>query len=176
MSSFDFTAEEVQLNRKGILSARQKNVLKAMAGGMRQSSKSGIWITLFFVLLGLCLMLAVMAKSFDASRWQTLGPQFAVGFCFSIAAVFFIITLGIFFTRRNAAKLEASSVLTAEGAISHDSGYSEATSRYYYVYFGDKRFTFPDDMSRVFPEGAVFRIYYCKAGLVELIMSFERIS
>ncbi len=177
MTKFDFTNEELQLNKKGILSQRQKGVLKSMAHGIRASSKSGVWVILFFLALGICIMLALFLQNVDVQRLQTLGPQLAVGLCFTVFAVFGITVLSIFLSRRQAAKLEVAPVLSAEGAISHDSDYSSSGGfRTYYVYFGKKRFSFPDDMSYEFPEGSQYRIYYCKVGQIELIMSFEKIA
>jgi hypothetical protein len=39
--NFDFTGEELESNKKGVLSPRQKQVLKTTAHGIRASSKSG---------------------------------------------------------------------------------------------------------------------------------------
>jgi len=176
MTSFDFTEEEVQLNKRGVLSARQKEVLKATAHGIRASSKGGIWIILFFVALGLCIIVATFMQGMDARRLQTLGPQLAIALCFTVFAVFVITVLSVLYSRQQAAKLEVAQLLSAEGIISHDSSYSmESGFTSYYVYFGKKRFSFADDMSGIFPEGAKFRIYYCKVGQIELIMSYEKI-
>jgi hypothetical protein len=165
----------LRLNKSGKLSQKQKGVLKAMAGGMRSSWKSGVWIILFFMALGSCILVVTFMQGMDARRLQTVGPQLAVGLCLSAALVFVIVAFSIFNTYRQAAKWETAQVLYAEGVISHDSDYSSSGSfRTYYVYFGKKRFSFPDDMSRVFPEGSTFRIYYCKVGQTEIIMSFER--
>jgi hypothetical protein len=59
MTKFDFTVEELESIKKGVLSPRQKQVLKATAHGIRASSKSGVWVILFFLALGLCITLAV---------------------------------------------------------------------------------------------------------------------
>jgi hypothetical protein len=175
--NFDFTEAEVQLNKKGVLSPRQKQVLKSTAHGMRASWKSGIWIIFFFLALGLCITIGVFLQGMDARNLRVLGPQMAIGLCFAVFAVFVITALGIFISRRQAAKLEVAPLLSAEGIIRHDSSYSvESGFKSYYVYFGNKRFSFPDDMSHVFPAGATFRVYYCKVGQIELIMSFERLA
>jgi hypothetical protein len=174
---FDFTVEELESNKKGVLSPRQKQVLIATAHGIRASWKSGVWVILFFLALGSCIILAMFIQSMDARNFRALALQMAAGLCFAVFAVFVIIVLGIFLSRRQAAKLEAAQLFSAEGVIRHDSSYSDQGGfKSYYVYFGKKRFSFPDDMSRVFPEGAEFRIYYCKVGQIELIMSFERLA
>ena len=174
---FDFTEEELQLNKKGVLSQRQKGVLKAMARGIRGSSKSGVWLILGFMVLGLGIIIPLNLQGLNERSLPVLGPQLVVGLCFTVFAIFAVIALSLFTSRRQAAKLEVAPVLSAEGVISHDSDYSSSGSfRTYYVYFGKKRFSFPDEMERVFPEGSTYRIYYCKVGQIELIMSFERIS
>lgn len=177
MTKFDFTEEEARLNKKGVLSPRQKGVIKAMAQGIRGSSKSGVWIILGFMFLGLCIMLALFLQTMDSRTLRTLGPQMAAGLCFTVFAVLAMVALMLFVSRRQAAKLEAAPLLSAEGVVSHDSDYSSSGNfRTYYVYFGKKRFSFPDEMNRIFPEGSTFRIYYCKVGQIELIMSFERLA
>jgi hypothetical protein len=176
MTKFDFTEEEVQLNKKGILSPRQKGVIKAMAHGIRSSSKGGVWVILGFMILGLGIIIPLNLQGLTARNLQTLGPQLLAGLCFTVVAILAMIILMLFMSRRQAAKLEVAPVLSAEGVISHDSDYSSSGSfTTYYVYFGKKRFSFSDDMSHEFPEGTRFRIYYCKVGQIELVMSFEKL-
>ena len=177
MSKFDFTDEELQLNKKKLLSEKQKQVLKAMAYSIRSSSKSGLWIMFFFLALGSCIIGAVTLSARDSRNFQTEALQTLAGLCFSVVAGLTIYSLSMFFSYRRAAKWEAAPVLSAEGIISHGSDYSSNSGlRSYYVYFGKQRFSFPDEMNRTFPEGSTFRIYYCKVGQIELIMSFERLA
>ncbi len=174
---FDFTEEEVQLNKNGILSPRQKAVCKATADGMRSSARGGIWLVLGFSALGLCIILGLQAQTLNERNFQTLGPQMLFIFCLSVGIAFGVIALMLFTSHRQAARIESAPLLSAEGIISHDSDYSSnAGFRSYYVYFGKKRFSFLNDMSRDFPNGSRYRIYYCKAGQIELIMSFERLE
>jgi hypothetical protein len=174
---FDFTDEELQLNKKGVLSSRQKQVLKSMAGSMRSSWKVGLWVIPFFLMLGICIEGAVFMQGMDAERLRVLGPQMLVGLCFAVAAVAVVVGLGVLVSFKQSARLEKAPLLSAEGVISHDSEYAPSAGfRSYYVYFGKKRFSFPDEMDRTFPEGSTFRIYYCKVGQIELIMSFERLA
>lgn len=177
MTKFDFSEEELQLNKKGVLSARQKGVLKATAGSLRSSWKGGIWVILFFLGLGTCIMSALFLQGMDKEKLRVMGPQILIGLCLTVLAVLAITAFGIFISYRQAAKLESAPVLAAEGAISHGRDYSANSGiTSYYVYCGKKRFSFPSDMGRTFSEGATFRIYYCKVGQIELIMSFEKIA
>lgn len=174
---FDFTEEEVQLNKKGIFSPRQKAVCKAMADGMRSSARGGIWIILGFSALGLFIILGLQAQTLNERNFQTLGPQMLFIFCLGVGIALGVIALMLFTSHRQAARIESAPLLSAEGIISHDSDYAPSAGfRSYYVYFGKKRFSFPNDMTRVFPNGSRYRIYYCKAGQIELIMSFERLD
>ena len=177
MTKFDFTEEELQSNKKGILSPRQKGWLDAMAGAARKDTKNGVWIILGFSALGLCIIIPLNMQGLDARSLQTLGPQLLAGLCLIVVAVLAMIALIFFVSRRQAAKLESAQLLSVEGVVRHDSSYSEQggfTS--YYVYFGKKRFAYADDLSHIFPEGAKFRVYYSKAGQTELIMSYEKLS
>jgi len=177
MENFEFTEAELKSNKKGMLSPRQKDQLNAMAHGIRRSSKSGVWIILGFMFLGLSIIGALFLQDFDIKRLQILGPQILVGLGFTVFAVLGMIALSLFLSNRQSAKLESAQVLAVEGVVQHDSEYSmESSFTSYYVYFGKKRFAYADDMSSTFPEGARFRVYYCKAGQIELIMSFERLA
>lgn len=174
---FDFTDEELQLNKKGLLSEKQKQVLKAMAYSIRRSSISGLWFMLFFLALGTCITGAVTLSARDSRNFQIVGLQTVAALCFAVVAGLTIYSISIFFSYRRAAKWEVAPLLSAEGIISHGSDYSSNSGlRSYYVYFGKQRFSFPDEMNRTFPEGSTFRIYYCKVGQIELIMSFERLT
>jgi len=177
MEPFDFTEVELNSNKNGFLSPRQKERLTAMAHGIRSSSKSGVWIILGFMFLGLCIIGALFLQNVDLKRLQILGPQILVGLGFTVLAVLGMIALSLFLSNRQSARLESAQVLSVEGIVQHDSEYSiQSSFTSYYVYFGKKRFACADDMSATFPEGAKFRVYYCKAGQIELIMSFERLA
>ena len=177
MTKFDFTEEELRLNKTGVLSKRQQGVVKAMAHSLRSSSKSGVWLILGFMVLGLSIIIPLNLQGLNARSLPILGPQLVAGLCFTVFAIFSVIVLSLFISHRQAAKWEVAPVLSAEGIISHDSDYAPSAGfRSYYVYFGKKRFGFLDEMDRTFPEGSTFRIYYCKVGQVELIMSFERLA
>ncbi len=173
---FDFTEEELRLNQNGLLSEKQKQALKAMAHSIRGSSKSGVWLILGFMVLGLGIIIPLNLQGLNERTLPTVVPQLVVGLCVTIFAVLAVMAFMLFNSRRQAAKWEAAPVLSAEGVISHDSDYAPSAGfRSYYVYFGKKRFSFLNAMDRVFPEGSTFRIYYCKVGQVELIMSFEKL-
>jgi hypothetical protein len=92
-----------------------------------------------------------------------------------IPLVIGIMAVAIFVNYRNANKLEnavVSSVLGTVRCDSDSSGDSGLTT--YFVIVGNKKFKSVDDMSRKFKEGEKYKFYYCKAGLYEFVMSYER--
>ena len=44
----------------------------------------------------------------------------------------------------------------------------------YYVFVGEKRFAFSEDMSSVFTEGRNFRVFFIQSGPMQMILSLER--
>ena len=48
--------------------------------------------------------------------------------------------------------------------------------RTYFVYFGRKKFAFGEDMSRNFKEEEKHKVYYCKSGVYEMVLSLERME
>jgi hypothetical protein len=94
----------------------------------------------------------------------------------SVPLIAGILALAIFLKHRSANRLENSVLSSVSGPVRLDydsSGESGITS--YYVFVGKKRFTFGEDMSRVFKEGGNYKFYYCKAGLYEFVMSYEQV-
>jgi len=86
-----------------------------------------------------------------------------------------ILVLAIFLNYRNANKLENSVFSSLSGTVRFDqesSGESGITSDY--VFVDKKRFTFGDEMSGVFTEGEKCKVYYCKSGVYEFVMSYEQ--
>jgi len=46
----------------------------------------------------------------------------------------------------------------------------------YYVFVGKKKFAFGEDMSHNFKEGEKYKVYYCKAGVFEMVLSLEKVE
>ncbi|MFN8411918.1 MAG: hypothetical protein U0Z26_05980 [Anaerolineales bacterium] len=177
MRYFDFTEEELNSNRNGFFSPKQKEMFATMAAASRQHPRSGVWVILGFAGLGTCILLALFLTTANARTLQTLGPQILVGLGFAFVAIFVMIALMFFLSNRQAALFEEAQLFSVEGVVRHDSSYSEQGGfKSYYVYFDKKRFAYADDLSKVFPEGKRFRVYYGKAGKVELIMSYEKLT
>jgi len=46
----------------------------------------------------------------------------------------------------------------------------------YFVIVGKKKIKFTDDMSSTFREVEKYQFYFCKAGLYEFVMAYEKIN
>jgi hypothetical protein len=87
-----------------------------------------------------------------------------------------ILALVIFLNYRNTNRLENSVISSVSGAVRLDEDASAKGGTAYFVYVGKKRFTFGDDMSTVFKEVGKYKVYYCKSGVYEFVMSYERMN
>ena len=174
---FEFTEEDLKANKRGQLSSRQKEWLKMVAHGVRSFSWRSAFITIGFTFLGLCIILALSLQN-ERSRAALLSsPVNLIVLIGMVPLILGILSLVIFLNYHNANRLENSVLSSASGAIRFDqdsSGESGITT--YYVIVGKKKFKFADDMSRVFQEGEKYKIYYCKTGLYEFVMSYEPMS
>lgn len=176
MNMFDFTEEDLKSNKRGFLSPQQKERISMTARGMLQSSNRGVWIGTGFAIFGACLMLALFLQNESTRKLLFSNLSVIIALSFTVLAAFLIMSLGVFLVRKMTDKLQKGEILTAEGVIKLDQGYSENSGiSSYYVFIGKKRFAFTEDMSGIFPEGTKFRLYYCKAGAMELILSFEKV-
>jgi hypothetical protein len=174
---FEFTEDDLKLNKRGQLSPRQKEWLKMVARGVRSFSWKSAFITIGFTFLGLCILLALYLQNERSRAALFSSPVNLIVLIGMVPLILGILALTIFLNYRNANKLENSVLSSASGAIRFDqdsSGESGITS--YYVFVGKKRFTFGDDMSAVFKEGEKYKLYYCKSGVYEFVMSFEEMS
>jgi len=174
---FEFTEDDLKLNRRGGLSPRQVEWLKMVARGVRSFSWKSASITIGFTFLGLCIILGLSLQN-ERSRAALFSSSVNLIVLIGIIPLILgILALAIFLNYRNANKLENSVLSSASGAIRFDqdsSGESGITS--YYVFVGKKRFTFGDDMSAVFKEGQKYKVYYCKSGVYEFVMSYEPLN
>ena len=174
---FEFTAEDLKANKRGQLSPGQKEWLKGIARGARSSSWTNSFIAIGFVFLGLCIVLGLSLQNERSSAALFSDPRNLIVLIGSMPLIAGILTLAIFLNHRNANRLENSVLSSASGTVrlDHDSsGESGITS--YYVFVGKKRFTFGDEMTGVFKEGEKYKVYYCKSGMYEFVMSYEQVN
>ena len=174
---FEFNEEDLKANKRGLLSPTQKDWLKSVARGVRSFSWTNSFIAMGFVFLGLCLVLGLSLQNERSRAALFSDPINLIVLIGIVPLILGILALAIFLNYRNANKLENSVLSSASGAVRFDqdsSGESGITS--YYVFVGKKRFTFGDEMGTTFKEGEKYKVYYCKAGLYEFVMSYEHIN
>jgi hypothetical protein len=174
---FEFTEEDLKYNKSGQLSPRQKEWLKILARSARSFSWKGALITIGFALLGLCFILLLFLQNEDSRAALLSDPRQVMILAFLIPLILGILALAIFLNSRNANKLENAILSSVSGEVRFDSEYSSKSNiRTYYVIVGKKKFKFGDDMSSKFKEGKKYKFYYCKAGMYEFVMSYEKVN
>ena len=172
---FEFAEEDLKINQRGQLSPRQKEWLKMVARGARSFSWRGATIMIGFMFLGLCIILALYLQNEDSRAALFANPMNLLIFPVIVLVIAGVIVLSIALAYWNAHKLENAALLSVTGNARLAQSYSSNSgTTAYYVFIGKKRFTFGDDMSRVFKEGEKYKVYYCKPGMYEFVMSFER--
>jgi lysylphosphatidylglycerol synthetase-like protein (DUF2156 family) len=172
---FDFTREDLRSNRAGYVSQRQREWLNRVAGGMVRSSRSNALIALGFVFFGLVLILFLYMQN-ESSRAalssSLLNVLLVAG---AVVVVLVILVLAMVLTGRRSSALAQAHLQKAEGIVRLDQSFSPGSAiTSYYVYVGDQRFAFSEDMSTVFTEGQNCRVYFIQSGPMQMILSFER--
>jgi hypothetical protein len=174
---FEFNEEDLKANKRGQLSQSQKQWLKSIAQGTRSSSWTGLFITMGFAFLGVCIVLGLSLQNERSHAALFSDPMNLVVLVGIIPLVLGIMALAIFLNYRRANKLENSALSSVSGPVRLDydsSGESGLTS--YYVFVGKKRFTFGEDMNNIFREGEKYKVYYCGSGVYQFVMSYEKIN
>ena len=174
---YEFTEEDLKLNKRGQLSPKQKEWLKMIGRGGVKMQSGNTWIAIVFMVLGLCIILGMYLSNEDARAALFANPLNLLIFPVIIAVVVGILILAILLARWHANKLENAVLSSVSGAVRHDydsSGQSNIVT--YFVIVGKKKFKFGDDMSSKFKEGEKYKFYYCKAGMYEFVMSYEKVN
>ena len=174
---YEFTEEDLKYNKRGAFSPGQKEWLNMIARGSRKFSWRGAFITSGFAIFGLCLITALYLQNERSRAALFADPTNLIVLAAILPLIVIILTLVIFLNYRNANKLENAVLSSVSGAVRFDydsSGESGITT--YFVIVGKKKFKFGDDMSSTFKEGEKYKFYYCKAGLYEFVMSYEKME
>jgi hypothetical protein len=173
---FEFTEADLKINKRGQLSPSQKEWLKMVGKGGVRMQGFNVWIAFGFMFLGLCLMLALFLQNEDSRAALFANPLNLLIFPILILVVLGILVLSLLLARWNANKLQNAVLSSVTGNIrlDHDSS-GESGITTYFVIVGRKKFKFADDMSHVFKEAEKYRFYYCKAGMYEFVMSYEKV-
>lgn len=172
---FEFNEEDLKANKRGQFSSRQRSWLNSIARGARKFSWRSTFIVIGFTFVGLCSILAMFLLNESSRRALFSSITNLIALAAVIPLVIGIMAVAIFVNYRNANKLENAVVSSVSGTVrcdSDSSGDSGLTT--YFVIVGNKKFKSVEDMSRKFKEGEKYKFYYCKAGLYEFVMSYER--
>ena len=174
---FEFNVEDLIANQRGQVSLRQKEWLKMVARGARSFSWTNAAIAVGFMFLGLCIILALNLQN-ESTRAALFSSRVnLLVFPLIVLVILGILALSIGLAYWNANRLENATLLSVTGNICFDESFSSKSNiRSYYVYVGKKRFTFGDDMSRRLTDGGKYKFYYCKPGMYEFVMAFEKIE
>jgi|SRR5687768_11006111 len=169
MNLFDFTEQELKLNKRGQVSPRQREWLNMTARGIRGSSWTSVYVTVGFMFLALYL------QNEDSRAALFTNPLNLLVFPATFFAVAIILALSIFYMRKLANRLSGAQIQSAQGKIRMDEESGEVGTAYY-VFVGKKKFAFGEDMSHNFKEGEKYKVYYCKAGVFEMVLSLEKVE
>jgi hypothetical protein len=175
-SVYEFTDEELKSNQRGYISDRQKEMLRQLATGIRRSQRSTARIAIIFPFIGLCIILGLSLSNESARTALFSNMINLVVLGLLIPIIVGIFGLSIYFADKRADQLAAPRLLKVEGKVSLDETHSSKVGSAYYVIIKKVRFAFPEDVSRIFPEGTMFRIYYCETTMLKLILSYEKIN
>ena len=110
MNLFDFTEEELKLNKRGQVSPRQREWLNLTARGIRSTSWTSVYVTIGFLFLGLYIILALYLQNEDSRAALFSNSLNLLVFPATILAVVVIVTLSILYMRRLANRLAGAQV------------------------------------------------------------------
>jgi len=174
---YEFTEADLKANQRGFLTQGQRDYLKMIGEGGVRVQNWNVWIAVGFMFLGLCIISALYLQNEDTRAALFSNPLNLLIFPAIIIIVGLILAFSIWLARRISEMLKNADLKVAEGKIRLDSHYnSGAAFTSYYVYMGRKRFGFTEEMGHIFKEGEKYKVYYCKASVQELIMSYEKVE
>ena len=172
---FDFSESDLKANQRGLISPRQKEWLGMTARGLQSCSWSSALVAVFFLFLGLGITLALYLQNESSRAALFSNPMNVFLFLATALLVLGILALSLFLTRRQANRIVSTQLQSIEGNA-HLEEKSDDDFTTYLVFVGKKKFTFADEMSNAFQEGGRYRVYYCKSGIYEFVLSYEQMN
>ena len=145
------------------------------ARGMQSCSWSSALVAVFFLFLGLGITLALYLQNESSRAALFSNPINLIVFPATALLVLGILALSLFLARRQANRIVAAQLQSIDGNA-HLEEKSDDDFTTYLVFIGKKKFTFADDMSNIFREGGKYRVYFCKSGIYEFVLSFEQMN
>lgn len=176
LALFDFTEQDLISNRRGQLTPPQKEWLAGMGQGIRRMSQFNARIAFGFLIFGSCLIFGLWMSNEDSRAAFFANPVNLFVLPETAIIVIGILALSLYFAGRMANKLSAPQVQLAEGKVRLDedsSGNTGGTT--YLAYIGRKKFAFGESVSHIFQEGTRYRVYYVRAGVLEFVLSYEKL-
>jgi hypothetical protein len=177
MSTFEFTEEDLKSNKRGFLSASQKAMLKGYAEGMRRTQRGGLWVVIFFLFLGLCIILGMSLSNESTRRALFSSPFNLIALAMTVPVVLGIFGLSIWAAYRRADRLANAELKSVEGIARLDETHDSDVGSAYYVIVNKVKLPIPEESSgSIFQGGKKYRIFYCEVSMLKFILSFEMID
>jgi len=176
LAMFEFTEDDLNANKRGFFSASQKETIKNYADGIRRSQQGGLKIVVFFLFLGVCMILGMLLSSESYRALLFSDPTILIVLALTVVVVLGIFTLSIYAAHARADRLLNSDVKRVEGVVRLDETHSSKVGSAYYVIIGKIQFVFPEEISGTFQEGEAYRIYYCETSMFKYVLSFEKVD
>jgi hypothetical protein len=177
MSTFEFTEEDLKSNKRGFFSASQKAMLKGYAEGMRRTQKGGLWVVIFFLFLGLCIILGMFLSNESSRKALFSSPFSLIALAMTVPVVLGIFALSIWAAYRRADRLANAELKSVEGVARLDETHDSEVGSAYYVIINKVKLPIPEESSgSIFQEGKRYRIFYCHVSMIKFILSFEKLD
>jgi hypothetical protein len=174
LAMFEFTDDDLNSNKRGFISASQKKIIQNYADGIRKSQQGGWKVVVFFLVLGLCMILGMMLSSESYRALLFSDPTILIVLALTVLVVLGIFGLSIYSAHKRADRFLNSELKKVEGPIRLDETHSSKVGSTYYVIIGKVKFPFPEPVAGTFREGDVYRIFYCETSMLRYILSFEK--
>lgn len=169
---YEFTEEDLRSNQRGFITPAQMKFLNGFAKGIVASHRGGWPVIIFFLVLGLGMILAMNLSNESTRRAFFANPTIVIVLCAIVPVVLGIYGVSAIFAKRRADQIANPVLKIAEGTITLDEE-SSSVGPTYFVLVGEDEFKFGGDMSPYFPEGHKCRIFYSETSMLKIILSYE---
>ena len=105
LAMFGFTEDDLESNKRGSISTSQKETIKNIADGIRNSQWGGLKVVIFFLFLGLCIILSMFLSSESYRALLFSDPSILIVFATTVPVVLGIFALSIVSAYRRADRL-----------------------------------------------------------------------
>lgn len=174
---FEFKEEDLRLNRRGYMSPRQRAWLQGTGQGLLRFSRGSASIALGFVALGSCMILALYLQNESSRQALFSNPLNLLLLAAAVLVALGAVVLSVFLARRSSNALTNATLQRVEGVVRLDEDYSPTSAlTAYHVLIGEHKFSFGEKMNDLFHAGGSYRVYYCKTGATQIILSFEQLK